>query len=140
ATNKGGSASADSSEVTPAQAPGVAPAGIDGADGADGTDGTAGLNGADGAAGPQGVKGLTGATGAKGADGRDAKVTCKGSGTKKQKVTCKVTLAARNATLTRNGRVYARGTAKSLRATRTVTRGTYTLRAGKTSVEVRVTG
>jgi hypothetical protein len=60
----------------------------------------------------------TGPKGDKGAAGRDAKVTCKSSG--KTKVRCTVKYANRKAKLTRNGRVYARGTASALAATRTL--------------------
>ncbi|WP_028067465.1 collagen-like protein [Solirubrobacter soli] len=88
------------------------------------------------APGPQGPAGPKGDKGDQGAAGRDAKVTCKSTG--RTKVKCTVKYANRKATLTRNGRVYARGIASSLKATRTLTKGRYTLRVGSQAFAVRL--
>jgi hypothetical protein len=98
----------------PGQAGGQGPAGPGGAQGPTGAQGPSGPTGAQGqpgaqggagAAGTKGDKGDTGATGAtgpRGPAGRNALVTCKATGTKKVKVTCKVTFAkASSASMTR---------------------------------------
>ncbi|MDW5593377.1 phosphodiester glycosidase family protein [Conexibacter stalactiti] len=112
---------------------GIGPVGPAGNDGATGPAGTAG------AKGDKGDTGATGAKGDKGAPGRDALVTCT---VRNARVTCKVTYASRSsaknakvratskASLVRNGRTYAKGRVSSLKATRRVTRGSYTLRVG----------
>ncbi|MDO8213697.1 metallophosphoesterase, partial [Conexibacter sp. CPCC 206217] len=120
-------------------------AGPQGPVGATGPTGAAGAGGAQGPAGAAGVKGDKGDAGArgdkgdKGAPGRDAIVTCT---IRSSRVTCKVTYSSRSAssrsavkpsskaTLVRNGRTYAHGSVRSLRATRAVKRGKYTLRVG----------
>jgi hypothetical protein len=124
------------------------PSGQDGVDGADGAKGDAGAAGSAGAAGgtgatgTQGAAGATGPQGKAGKNGRDAVCTVKrAKGT--PKVTCKLVSSARkaSATLTRQGKVYARGTAASLRATRKLGAGVYTLRyrsGGGKAVAVRV--
>jgi len=115
------------------------PTGFSGAKGdagAKGDKGDAGANGLNGAKGDKGDKGATGAP------GRDAAVKCSVAKSRKSsKVTCKVTYAkatskrigGRQASLTRGGRTYARGTVAALRTVRTVTRGTYTLRVKTTA-------
>ena len=120
------------------------PAGQDGAAGAAGAKGDAGTAGAQGPAGlggPQGAPGAAGPQGKAGKNGRDAVCTVKRA-KGAPKVTCKLTTAkSAKATLTRLGRVYARGTVASLRATRTVPAGAYTLRyrRGGQAVARRVT-
>jgi hypothetical protein len=124
---------------------GGAPAG--GPAGADGDKGDAGPAGPGGASGPAGAAGGQGATGAAGApgpagkagkNGRDAVCTVKRA-KGAPKVTCKLTAAkGTKATLTRLGRVYARGTVASLRATRSVPAGAYTLRYRSVALRVRI--
>jgi Collagen triple helix repeat (20 copies) len=97
-------------------------AGAAGATGATGASGAAGPSGAAGAAGPAGPQGQAGK------NGRDAVCTVKRA-KGAPKVACKLTAAkGAKATLTRLGRVYARGPVASLRATRKVPAGAYTLR------------
>lgn len=107
------------------------PAGPVGQDGAAGAKGDGGARGAGGAAGPGGASGATGTAGPQGKagkNGRDAVCTVKRA-KGAPKVTCKLTSAkSARATLTRLGRVYARGTVASLRAIRMVRPGAYTLR------------
>ncbi len=118
------------------------PAGQDGAAGAAGADGAAGVKGDAGAAGPAGVAGATGAAGALGTagapgpqgkagrNGRDAVCTVK-RGKRAPRVTCKLVSSVAgkaSATLTRRGKVYARGTVASLRAVRKLAANTYMLR------------
>jgi streptogramin lyase len=84
------------------------PAGGTGSAGPAGVAGSNGANGKDGAQGPQGAQGPAGPA---------AKVTCKAKGTKKVRVTCKVTAAsASNArlrwSLRRAGRTYRHGTTR----------------------------
>lgn len=117
-------------------------AGVAGANGATGATGATGANGPAGVAGSSGPAGPAGAQGKAGKNGRDATCTVKrAKGT--PKVTCKLTAAKSvKATLTRLGRVYARGTVVSLRATRQkLSAGTYTLRyrSHGTAVVQRVT-
>jgi hypothetical protein len=130
------------------------PSGQDGAGGAAGAKGDKGDAGAAGSAGSAGTAGGTGATGAQGAagttglqgkagkNGRDAVCTVKrAKGT--PKVTCKLVSSTRkaSATLTRQGKVYARGTVASLRTVRKLGAGVYTLRyrgEGGKAVAVRV--
>jgi hypothetical protein len=124
------------------------PAGQDGADGTAGAKGDKGDAGAAGSAGPAGAtgaagaQGAVGATGPQGKNGRDAVCTVKRTkGT--PKVTCKLVSSTRkaSATLTRQGKVYARGTVASLRPTRTLPAGAYTLRyrsGGGKAAAVRV--
>jgi hypothetical protein len=110
------------------------PAGENGAKGDTGVAGATGATGATGAHGAAGPSGLSGAAGPAGPEGnagkngRDAVCTVKrvkGA----PKVTCKLTTAnGTKATLTRLGRVYARGTVASLRMIRKVPAGSYTLR------------
>ena len=51
---------------------------------------------------------------------------------------CTVKYANKKAKLTRNGRVYARGTAASLTVTRALKKGRYTLRVGSQAIPVRL--
>jgi hypothetical protein len=102
----------------PAGAPGQA--GVQGATGAQGGEGPAGQNGMPG---PQGT---SGAIGPRGSAGRDAVCTVK-HGKKTPHITCTLKAHGARATLTRAGRTYARGTVASLRATRAVPAGHYTL-------------
>jgi hypothetical protein len=98
-----------------------------GAAGATGATGATGANGAAGPSGPAGATGPAGPQGNAGKNGRDAVCTVKRA-KGAPKVTCKLTTAkGTKATLTRLGRVYARGNVASLRATRRVPAGTYTL-------------
>jgi hypothetical protein len=109
-------------------------AGATGATGATGVNGTAGPAGPDGSAGPIGPRGKAGK------DGRDAICTVKRA-KRTPKVTCKLVSSAAGkarATLTRQGKIYARGTVASLRATRKLGVGVYTLRWGGRAVAVRV--
>jgi hypothetical protein len=136
--NGGGTGALDIPLAGTGGAPSAGPAGQDGEKGDEGDAGPAGANGAQGPvgsggpAGPQGGTGPAGAAGSQGKagkDGRDARCTVrrtKGA----PKVTCKLvaTKSATKASLTRNGRVYARGTVATLRATRKVSAGAYTLR------------
>jgi hypothetical protein len=130
----------------------VGPAGEDGADGAAGAAGAkgergeggaagpAGASGATGAGGPQGVAGADGPQGKAGKNGRDAVcIVRRIKGT--PKVTCKLVSSAAGkagATLTRQGKVYARGTVASLRATRKLPAGAYTLRYRGHVIAVRI--
>jgi hypothetical protein len=125
------------------------PAGLDGAAGAagaagakggDGDDGAAGSAGATGAAGSQGAVGAVGPQGKAGKNGRDAVCTVKRA-KGASKVTCKLVssnLGKASATLTRQGKVYARGTVASLRTTRNLPAGVYTLRSRGHAIAVRV--
>ena len=114
------------------------PAGADGQSGATGADGT---DGAVGPAGSTGQAGPTGAAGPRGPAGALGRVKCKvgKQRSRRVKVTCRVVpLAARGsvssirATLTRNGRVYARGgsgtRAVTLTSSRRLRRGVYRAR------------
>jgi hypothetical protein len=146
--NNGGTGALDIPLAGTGGAPSAGPAGQDGEMGDKGDAGAAGANGAQGPAGtggpagPQGATGPAGAVGPQGKAGRDARCTVKRT-KGAPKVTCKLvaTQSAAKATLTRNGRVYARGTLTALRATRKVGSGTYTLRyrtAAGEAVAVRV--
>jgi hypothetical protein len=120
--------------------------------GGEGSEAAVGPPGAQGATGPQGVAGRqgpagpVGKTGARGPAGRDATVTCRLQSNRRT-IRCVVAYggksASRNAraVLTRKGRVYARGPVGALRATRSVSSGTYTLRLnlGGSSIDRRVT-
>jgi hypothetical protein len=125
-------------------APAGGPAGADGAKGAKGDAGPAGPGGASGPAGATGGQGAAGAAGATGPagkagkNGRDAVCTVKRA-KGAPKVTCKLAAAkGTKATLTRLGRVYAHGTVASLRATRKVPAGAYTLRFRSVALRVRL--
>ena len=133
----------------PASAGGEGPAGPTGASGPQGPAGSAGQSGpagTPGPVGPAGPKGATGTTGARGPKGSRGKrgrrgpagrVTCRVRS--RRQVVCRVTSARRwRATLTRHGRVYARGTAARLHARRAVRPGRYTLRVGGRRLSVRV--
>ena len=106
------------------------PAGPGGA-GTQGTAGSQGSPGLQGPHGPQGDKGSTGPTGPRGRRGRRGargRVVCslrdRGRG-----VTCRVKArGATRAVLTRNGRVYAAGTARRLVAKKPIRPNRYTLR------------
>jgi N-acetylneuraminic acid mutarotase len=119
------------------------PAGPAGPQGPAGADGVAGGPGPTGPAGPAGANGAAGAQGPQGERGvdRHITVTCKVSkkkSAKKVKVTCSVKDAgATRARLTRNGRTFARGSARHLVATRALRHGRYTLRIGR-SLRLRV--
>jgi hypothetical protein len=149
--NDGGTGALDVPLAGAGGAPSAGPAGQDGEKGDKGDAGGAGAAGANGApgpagaggpAGPAGATGPAGTTGPQGKSGRDARCTVKRT-KGAPKVTCKLvaTKSASKATLTRNGRVYARGTLTALRATRKVGAGAYTLRyrsaAGK-AIALRV--
>jgi hypothetical protein len=103
--------------------------------GADGAPGTPGPTGPQGPGGAKGDKGDAGPAGERGPAGRDARATCTVKRVKgAPRVTCRVTLAGKKsatgsgARLVRGKTTYARGSAASLRATRTLPRGRYTLR------------
>jgi hypothetical protein len=116
-----------------------------------GAPGTPGPAGAPGAAGPTSASGATGATGAtgtagaRGPRGLAARVSCTVA-KNKHKVTCTVRTASAtkasttHATLTRHGRVVARGTLRSLTASRRITAGHYTVRitVGRTTTALPV--
>lgn len=136
ATNDTGSVTAISAGVS------VAAAGQDGTAGADGPGGPGGPTGSTGPTGATGSTGATGATGAKGTagrNGRDATVSCRSKRTARLQgtryrisITCRVTLAATaRATISRKGRVYARGTVTGRRlhlaGARRLRPGTYVL-------------
>jgi hypothetical protein len=103
----------------PVGAPGQA-----GAQGAAGEQGGTGPAGQNGLLGPQGA---IGATGLRGPAGRDAICTVK-RGKQAPRITCTLKARGARASLTRAGRTYAWGTVASLRATRAVPAGHYTLR------------
>ena len=129
------------------------PIGNAGAQGPAGATGDTGAAGATGAKGDKGERGDRGAKGDRGAAGRDALVTCTVRGGVYQRVTCVVTYSSRSALrnakvkgtskarLTRAGRTYATGRVGSLRASRKVGRGRYTLLvgSGKSAAKVAVT-
>jgi hypothetical protein len=119
-------------EVPLTGAGGALPTGARGEAGAQGLAGPAGPSvqgpqGSAGASGSPGAAGVKGVTGRRGPAGRDA--VCK---VKREKgaprITCALKVPGARATLTREGRTYARGTIASLRATRAVPVGHYTLR------------
>ena len=124
----------------PVSAGGEGPTGPTGATGAQGPAGSAGQSGpagAPGATGPRGAAGARGPKGARGKRGPAGRVTCRIRS--RRRVVCRVTSARRaRATLTRHGRVYARGTAARLHARRAVRPGRYTLRIGSRRLSVRV--
>lgn len=91
--------------------------------------------GVPGPKGDAGAKGETGATGPTGPAGRNAALTCKVTGKGRRAVRCSLSSTA-PARLTRDGRVYARGTIRSLRAAKRLPRGRYTLRSGVLKVPV----
>lgn len=100
--------------------------------------------GPQGAPGPRGATGRTGKQGKRGKAGKNgkaARVSCRVTGKRVQRVTCTVSAKAgtkrtTRARLTRKGRTYATGrlrakrTTLTARATRKVTRSRYTLRLG----------
>ncbi|MGH2853307.1 MAG: choice-of-anchor D domain-containing protein [Solirubrobacteraceae bacterium] len=104
-----------------------------GAPGEAGKAGSQGTPGQQGSPGPQGSVGAQGKKGARGPTGSDAKVTCH-LARHARKVTCSVTFNGKQtgrdtrARLTKNGRTYARGSLASLRPSRTIWHGLYTLR------------
>jgi|GEM_PF-210910 len=108
----------------------IGPQGPAGANGATGPGGPGGPGGPAGAIGPRGPAGPAGPQGLK---GRDGKVTCKVTGSKRLRVTCKLSLAARSssaraaARLVRGKTVYASGTPSRLLARRAIMAGRYTL-------------
>ena len=108
------------------------------------------VQGPQGVPGPQGdvaAKGDTGAQGKRGArgrPGRDATVSCKVVRVDKSKQRLRCTVKGKGAlrrsttaTLSRHGRVVARGTLGGLRSKRPLARGRYTLRAGGGTNAVR---
>jgi hypothetical protein len=107
-------------------------AGGTGPAGADGATGPVGPSGATGATGAPGAAGATGPRGATGPPGRNAVVTCKVSKprNKKGEVTVKVTCTVKPASA--RGKV----TVRLRRGTKTVARGTDTLRKGKVSASL----
>lgn len=118
---------------------GVAAPAVKGPQGDPGPKGDAGLPGVKGDPGSRGDKG------ARGRPGRDASVRCKVIRAKsKQRLRCSVKLDGKGslrrstkATLSRHGRVMARGTLGELRSARPLARGRYTLRAGRGQDAVR---
>jgi hypothetical protein len=115
-----------------------------------GSKGDPGSNGEQGSKGGTGAKGATGARGGKGArgrPGRDATVRCKVARlTGRQRLRCTVTLSGKGslrgstrATLSRHGRVVARGTLGRLQSGRPLARGRYVLRAGRGASAVSAT-
>jgi Tol biopolymer transport system component len=109
------------------------PTGARGAPGDAGREGPQGASGQQGAPGQQGPVGAKGKKGTRGPAGRDAKVTCQLAKHDRQ-ITCSVTFNNKttdrdaHARLTKAGRTYARGSLASLRPSRTIPPGTYTLR------------
>jgi hypothetical protein len=98
-----------------------------GAQGLQGPAGVAGSSGRDGAPGASGVAGARGPKGPRGRRGRRSRVTCRVRS--RRRVTCRVRAATpARATLTRRGRIYAKGTPSRLRARRAIPRGRYILR------------
>lgn len=102
--------------------------GAQGPQGLPGAQGPAGSNGdsIQGPAGPQGTPGPAGPVGPQGPPGRNATVVCRPKGTKRVKVTCRVTLVrARGTTaavrIARKGRTYATGSRRLRRGTATFT-------------------
>ena len=116
------------------------PAGPAGPAGDEGPQGPAGptVQAAPGAQGPVGLQGPAGPKGARGAAGRAGRVTCRLTGKRKARVRCTVEYTGRSARLTRDGRVYARGSSQSLRPTRVIAKGRYTLRVGALKVPVAI--
>jgi len=102
------------------------PGGPAGPAGPTGPGGSAGPTGSRGPAGPVGPIGPAGPRGPRGRRGRNAKVTCKVRG---RRVKCRVKSAGRaqRARLTREGTIYASGTARNLVTRRRVKPGAYTL-------------
>ncbi len=94
--------------------------------------GETGKGGATGQQGPVGGLGTQGKAGARGLAGRAAKVTCHVAKSAR-KIACSVTLEGTrmsrdaHARLTKNGRTYALGSLRSLRLSRTLRSGVYTL-------------
>lgn len=104
------------------------PTGAAGAPGSAGAPGTAGPAGTAGPIGPAGPQGATGPAGSQGPAGPAAAIACK-LRDEGRRVRCRVVArGAGRATLRRNGRTYAAGTAGRLRARRIITAGRYTLR------------
>lgn len=107
--------------------------GAQGEPGKQGPQGTPGQQGVPGLKGETGARGSKGAKGARGPVGPSVRVTCRlaKSG---RKVTCSVMLQGKatrqsvQARLTRSGRTCAHGALASLRTSRAIPRGTYTLR------------
>jgi Tol biopolymer transport system component len=97
-----------------------------------GMPGAAGKEGSRGAAGQQGAVGAPGKNGARGPAGHDAKVICRVRRHPRM-ITCSVTFKGKQtsrsarARITENGRTYAQGSLASLRPSRTIQPGTYTL-------------
>ncbi len=106
--------------------------GAPGEPGKQGPQGTPGQTGGIGAKGSAGARGQRGVKGARGPAGSNARVICRLIKSHR-KVTCSVTLQGEatkrsaQARLTGSGRTYARGTLASLRLSRAIPRGTYTL-------------
>jgi hypothetical protein len=126
-------AGAGTLEVPLAGAGGTLPAGAQGEPGSQGSAGPAGASGQGfaGAAGLPGAAGPRGATGARGPDGRDARCkVLRGHGAPRIKCALVgVESRVASASLTRGGRIYARGTVASLHPARgRLAAGPYTLR------------
>jgi hypothetical protein len=123
---------------------------VNGTNGATGAQGIAGPSGPAGPVGPAGPSGPKGDTGANGTDLRDAGVACRTAraGSKRRPrwtTVCAATLTGAKssapASLTRGGRVYARGTLRRLTALdtkRRFPRGRYTLRTTAAAIRVEV--
>jgi Collagen triple helix repeat (20 copies) len=106
--------------------------GVPGVQGNPGAKGDPGAPGVAGAKGEKGAKGDAGAQGKPGRNGRDASCIVK-RGKGAPKITCRLVAAKAKASkarasLRRGGKTYARGTVASMRATRKLPRGSYTLR------------
>ncbi|HWT92842.1 MAG TPA: hypothetical protein VN238_07585, partial [Solirubrobacteraceae bacterium] len=112
--------------------------GTQGANGNPGPQGRPGLNGQAGAPGPAGPAGPRGAKGERGPRGSTLRCTVRGS--RVRCATMRTTSKARSARLTRGGRTVARGTVRggtaTLKASRKLPAGRYTLRVGTTAVAV----
>jgi Collagen triple helix repeat (20 copies) len=114
---------------------------------AQGPQGDPGPQGDQGQQGPKGDAGMPGATGERGARGRagrDAKVTCKVVRAKRLRLRCTARLKGQGslrrstgATLSRHGRVVARGTLGGMRARKPLARGRYVLRVRSSGTTVR---
>jgi Tol biopolymer transport system component len=112
------------------------PPGEKGTQGETGKQGPGGAPGQQGPLGPKGENGAHGSRGAKGARGPvgpNARVTCRLAGNHR-KISCSVKLydktvkGSSQARLIKSGRTYARGTLASLRPSRVIPSGAYTLR------------
>ncbi|MEN0013846.1 MAG: alkaline phosphatase [Solirubrobacteraceae bacterium] len=125
-----------------AGAPGAA-----GAAGAAGPAGAAGTPGSNGVNGTNGAAGVNGTNGTNGSNGRDAQVSCKVQGSKTVKCTVSYSGGALSkataARLVKSGKTVARGTVSTsgkltLKASKRLAKGTYTLVAGGQTVKLKL--